>query len=319
MDDLSKLSTSLGGARGGGRSGRIDRPDRCDRADRGPRRPRRQAPPRRARERGRLVGLHRDEPAGRPAAPRSGPRTRHRPAALDGVRHRHRLAPSAAGDVPAPDHRHADAEWVDAIRRPRRRRGPGRHARPRWPVGRAAWWRRRRFDGQHRVPGPAARIWMTCSRASAATESRADPASTGGSASGSSVDDPAVAQDDDPVGESMSVGSCVATRAVTLSLRTTKLRRVMIERPVADRAHRSARRRAAGPAGWPGPGRSPPAAARRPTARAADAGRARPRPTSSSSTATRSSRSAGAASTSRSGTSTFSAADRIDSSRTPGR
>ena len=148
MDDLSKLSTSLGGVGGPAcRSGRsIDRPDRCDRADRWPRRPGRQAPRRRPRERGRLVGLDRAEPAGRPAAARPGARSRHRAAAVGGIGHRHRRAPAVAGHVPAPDHRHAHAGRVGAVGRPRRGRGSGRDARPRWPAGRAARWGRRRID-----------------------------------------------------------------------------------------------------------------------------------------------------------------------------
>ena len=78
-----------------------------------------------------------------------------------------------------------------------------------------------------------------------------------------------------------------------------------------SRAGRWARRRAGAAAGWRAPGRSRPAAARRPTARAAGGWPARRGRRAPAAPPRARSRSPGSAPTSRSGTSTFSAADRI--------
>jgi len=125
------------------------------------------------------------------------------------------------------------------------------------------------------------------------------------------LDQPAVEQLDDPVGDVEHDGVVVRTTAVTPSARTTDRRRSMIRRPVSE-AHcpvGSSARSSLG--GWRATARSRPAAAHRRSARGAGAGRARRARPGPAASATRSSRARGSARTSRSGTSTFSAAVRI--------
>jgi hypothetical protein len=121
-----------------------------------------------ARPGGRLVGVHRSQSAGRPAAAGSGPRAGDDAAPRERQRPRHQRAAAAPRSVPPAAHQHADPGREDARRWPERRARQRRARRPRW--GSSAG-----FDGRSHHRRRVGGGWIRQPRGRVWAGSRADP------------------------------------------------------------------------------------------------------------------------------------------------